>query len=113
MTGCRNNFSGIGGGPSGLAAPPEADRFIEGCFLIFATDPSFSRAPPVIQALITSSLAAGSLSWLGGILGSSACETKLQSRELSGSPGSRTGPVEPPWLTPAKLASERSLFLVS
>src|SRR3970040_1390764 len=96
MAGWRESFSGMGGGPSGLAAPTDMARLIAGCFLILATDPSVSSAPPAIQALITSNLAAGSLSWLGGILGSSAWETRLHKREASVSPGSITGPVEPP-----------------
>ena len=78
-----------------------------------ATEPLFSSAPPVIQALITSSFAGGSLSCMGGIFGSSACDASDHRREASGSPAAITAPVDPPCINPANVASDKSLFFVS
>ena len=112
-TGCRHKPSGMMAGPSGLAEPAERLRFMAGFLAALAVEPAFSSAPPRIQARMICSLASGSLSWLGGILGSSVWLTRPHSREPSGSPGATTSPLAPPCMRAAKVSIARSLFLVS
>ena len=82
-------------GPSGLPGAAAATA-ASGFFLIATFEPAFSGAPCSIHLLIRSSLAPGSLSCFGGILGSSVWLTSAHSRELSRSPASTTSPLEPP-----------------
>jgi len=82
-------------------------------FIAAALLPAFSSAPPAIHALMMASSASGILGELGGILGSSECDTSSYKRELSGSPGSMTAPEPPPLRVLPKVSSESPPFCLS
>src|SRR5882724_10025946 len=112
-TGSGSRSRGMGGGPSGFfIAPPATLKSIFGFAETAGLPVAVSSAPPAIQALMMSSSLSGSLSFFGGIAGSSACVTTLKSKLPSGSPELMTGPL----LLPARelayvLRSSPAFFL--
>src|SRR5688572_21949014 len=115
VTGARRSLApspGIGGGPSGFPTLATTARLVFG--LAAATlEEEVSGAPAAIQALMTATSFSGSLSPLGGMLGSSAQVMILISLEDSGSPGSMIFPPPEPAMAPWCEARLRSPFFLS
>ena len=64
------------GVPPGRPAPEASANSTVGSFFAFAVEPESFNAPPAIHCRITSSLASGSRSWLGGMWGASLWVTR-------------------------------------
>src|SRR5687767_2847359 len=103
---------GMGGGPCGLPTLATTARLVLG-LAAETLEEAVSGAPAAIQALMTATSFSGSLSPLGGMLGSSAQVMILISLEPSGSPGSMILPPPEPVMAPWWEARLRSPFFLS
>src|SRR5436305_1197480 len=104
----------MGGGPAGLPLVIEESEISNfGLLTIFALLPEFSSAPARIHCRIVSRLSPGIIADLGGMLGCCLCETRRNSRLLSGSPGLMTSPELPPAIRLVKLLTTSPPLLLS